>query len=483
VPLGSGERSTASRGQLHQVQLDSWADKPTLWVVGHKRVLSNKVTRKDYGKLVARMTKAEFWLSRGIRSLIFEKGKWKIGVDFAKKVQEKVVRLAPHRHNQQKLFYNPKYNKLYIGEPDSGPTGKAYRQLIVIDPEGKGRGKLLNLPFSALDLVFGMNGMAHLRTTDLIVRYDSVTWKEIPWDYGEEIAKRATSALVMPSAGTVCFHQGGMSVNAKGYLIVACGNRLGTKTDGHVEKIQTYGKPYTPVLYPGRIISSTSCSVHIWDKHGKVVHKDAIAGLLQTDGVFLDAKNDIYVMMTPSRVLNGKRYFNRMSETLVKFKPGRARIVSSKGAPIPLPNPPKKSPQGMRGNGKIWMDGAEWFYGGVGFAGFNGAGCACWRASFQLDYFGRSFAPEPYQYRVAVLDSNGNLILHVGQYGNVDSSGPKSLVPLGGDEVGLFHANYTGIHTDRRLWIADNGNARIVSVKLNYHRTEKISLEDVEDKK
>ena len=78
-----------------------------------------------------------------------------------------------------------------------------------------------------------------------------------------------------------------------------------------------------------------------------------------------------------------------------------------------------------------------------------------------------------------MLDSSGNLILRVGQYGNVDSAGPKSLVPLGGDEVGLMHACYVDTHTDRRLFIADAGNQRVSSVLLEYHANELIPLHTV----
>jgi hypothetical protein len=38
-----------------------------------------------------------------------------------------------------------------------------------------------------------------------------------------------------------------------------------------------------------------------------------------------------------------------------------------------------------------------------------------------------------------------------------------------------------GAHTDRRLFIADLGNARIVSVKLGYHLTERIALKTVKE--
>ena len=72
-----------------------------------------------------------------------------------------------------------------------------------------------------------------------------------------------------------------------------------------------------------------------------------------------------------------------------------------------------------------------------------------------------------------MLVSNGNLITRIGRYGNVDSAGPKSKEPLGGDEVGLFHPCFVGALTDKKVFISDIGNERIVSVNLGYH-TEKI---------
>jgi hypothetical protein len=118
----------------------------------------------------------------------------------------------------------------------------------------------------------------------------------------------------------------------------------------------------------------------------------------------------------------------------------------------------------------------------------HGGGCACWFSRFTLDYFARSIAPEPHQYRVAVLDSAGNLITRIGRYGNVEDGrplvlkgGPASPRSIGGDEVSLVHACFVGTHTDRRIFIADLGNARILSVKLGYHAEEKVALKGVPD--
>ena len=140
-----------------------------------------------------------------------------------------------------------------------------------------------------------------------------------------------------------------------------------------------------------------------------------------------------------------------------------------------------------------WVEGAEWLFGGADWFGFNsskcpGGGCDCWSSRFCLDYLARSFVPEIDRYSVAVLDRNGNVITRVGRYGNVDDGkplvldgGPPTPRSIGGDEIALFHAAYVGTETDRRLFIHDAGNARILSVKLGYHAEERVALKEVKD--
>ena len=489
-------------GQVYQIALDSWSDPPTIWVVGRKhRATQFEVQHTAAG--FARMSNPALW-KMGIRALRRTEGQWKVACAFDALTAKAVVRLAPPRHNIQQCYVSPKTGKLFLGEADSGPTWKAYKQLLEINPE-TGRVKPVNLPFNALDVAFDRDGLIYLRTTDVVARYNPETWREVPWDYGSELrqvtsggygrAVPVVSGLIMPSRSPVCFHQGGMSVSPKGYLIAACHNRV-TKSDRRSaaqDKAVIYGKPYKPRIYPGREESSTSCCVHVWDRHGKVVYEDAVPGLPMIDGVFMDERDDIYAMATPTRVHDGKTYFNPSSSTLTKFRPKRGKIVTGgKGrSPLPLSEQARSNrPPDLYRLGPTWVDGAEWFYGGVGWAGFNVSVCGCWFARFALDYFARSVAPEPDQYSVAVLDSAGNLVLRIGQYGNVDDGvplvgkgGPSGPRRLGSDEVGLFHACFVGTHTDRRLFIADHGNARIVSVKLGYHATERVALKDVPEGK
>jgi hypothetical protein len=58
----------------------------------------------------------------------------------------------------------------------------------------------------------------------------------------------------------------------------------------------------------------------------------------------------------------------------------------------------------------------------------------------------------------------------------VAKGGPAATRSLRGDEVALFHPCYLATHTDRRLFIADPGNARILSVKLGYHAEERTKV-------
>ncbi len=326
----------------------------------------------------------------------------------------------------------------------------------------------------------------------------------MPYDYGEEMKGvgfssgrdgRQTSlvgALVLPANRPGCFHQGGMGVNARGDLVVSCYNvnkpayRKDEQGDiQSVAKMNTEGRAYVPKVFPGR---KRWQEVHVWDKHGQVVHEDAAPGSTMMDGIAVDNKRDVYMMISPNRVLDGKPYFLERAETLVKVTPGEAKFVAAgkKSVQVPIAEKPAEHPDLFRG-GPQWVQGAQWMYGGVGFGGFNsskgGGGCACWHARFTLDHYGRSFAPEVDHFSVAVLDTAGNLVMRIGQYGNADDGvplvadgGPPNPQAIGGDEVALFDAAYVAAHSDRRLFVADGGNARIISVKMDYHTSQHVDI-------
>jgi hypothetical protein len=514
-PLGPAENmGFEASGHLYYVEVDSWAKEPTVWVVGRKHFprgaefhFSGGYTRNDLS--------GTMW-EAGIRIQRKVKGKWQPVRMFGRDAKKKVVRARPARHNVQRLIVHPVTGMLYVAEPDSAPTMKASKQWLAIDPDS-GRIKTMELPFNAMEATFDLDGLLYLRNTDMIVRYRYPEWREVPFDYGLQrskqgndggIAGRTTSVisgLHMPSTSPVCYHQGGIAVSAKGDIIASCAYRYVGISSGRLKgRGGEHREVYEPTLYPGRMVSSTTPCIHVWDRHGKIKYEDALPGVGQCDGVGIDVKGNVYVMTAPTRAYGGKRYFNEMTQTLLKARAKGSKIVlAGKHAPVKLQKSqwPDRPPDFMHPRG--WITNAEWLYGGVGFAGFNmighGGGCACWFSRFTLDYFARAIAPETHQYRVAVVDTAGNLITRIGQYGNVQDGVPAGTPwqqrrrkddgpfdgeppgqrPIGGDEVSLMHACFVGTHTDRRIFIADYGNARIVSVRMDYHSSERVALKDV----
>ena len=473
-------------GQTYQLTFDSWTDEPSFWIVGRKYIpgpddrAAGGIRNMDFTKL---------W-EGGARKVQLKNGKWEVVFEVPEMAKKDLVRIAPPHYNIQQLYFNPKSERLYVGEPDSAPTGKAWCELIEIEPESA-KSRIVKLPINPQDIAFDINGLIYLRTMNVLSRFDMASWKEVPFDYGNEkpsvgkdggiggVASPVISAIMLPAKNAVCYHQGGMSVNVNGDIAVACHNGLNTvkNTEAPSDDIGETAQ-YKVAEFPGRLVDTKSVCVHIWDKFGNMKSDDVVKGTPQTDGVIIDKDCNIYMLATPSRHIEGKALDDEMSSTLIKFgKESKGKFITDdKRSPIALdPAQQPKRPSEMKG---LWVEDYEWMYGACGFGGFNGmnGGCACWFVRFKLDYFARSFVPEPMQYSVAVLDSAGNLILKIGQYGNEDSKGKNSKEPLGGDEVGLFHPCFVETQSDRRLFIADIGNEKIMSVKLKYEVNEILSF-------
>jgi NHL repeat-containing protein len=485
-------------GQAQKAAVDFYAPQTTIWMVGRKATVTTAEANWMGGGGI--WSHLGGWAGRGIRLFKWKDNKWRRTFDFAGTAHKKVVRLDPPSFSRSRLYVNPATGKLFVCEEQTG-AGKSFYSVMRIDPR-TGRIKEVRLPFDAEDIAFDINGLIYMRTDREVMRFNPQTWREVPWDYGEERAvvrfassgsipsTPAVSALPIPGRRPVWWHSSGMWVSPKGHLAVI--NNIPGKKAAKNAKDKYFAagvsKAYKPFVYPGRAGNRV---VMIFDKHGKLVKNDAVPGLTNCDGLGIDNDDNLYAMVAAPRILDGKRHFNEKSETLMKFTPGKVKFLSSGRASVALPDNlrPKRHPDITKyGISRTWAEGAEWRYGGVGYGG-QGGSCTCWHARFQLDYFARSFAPEVRHFSVAVLDKSGNLILRIGRYGNVDDGvplvkkgGPVAPRPLGGDEVSLAHAAYVGVHTDRRLYIHDAGNSRILSVKLGYHATESIKLKDVAGK-
>ncbi len=435
---------------------------------------------------------------RGLLLLALENGEWSLERDLLDEAAKSITRVSPAVFNRQRLAVNPADGMLYLIEGDTS-HGKAFKQVIRIDPQ-TGRTRAIDLPMSSEDLAFDPDGHAYLRSSGMIVRYDPDTWREVPFDYGEEHERhnygsgggersaRVLSGAIFP--GNRGWHHGGMHISAKGDIVISALYSV-EERERRSESVHT-AEGFQPRMYPGRRYDYGGrfggTLVHVLDRHGQMVHADAVPGLPATiNGTAIDERGDIYLLHAAPAVIDGERHFNDHAGTLMKVTPGDNRLLAPSGAPVPLTERPDR-PLDVRASlsASAWVEGAHWMYTGVGWGGFNaGTGCACPNARFALDYLARSFTPEIDRYNVGVLDSAGNLILRVGQYGNVDDGvplvergGPPNTRSIGGDETSLMFAPYVATHTDHRLFIADPGNARIVSVKLGYHVDERVALKD-----
>jgi hypothetical protein len=486
-------------GVQHEVFVDCFADPPVVWVVPGTGDTAEKLLQLRASYSPSQYRRGP-WMNTHYRLYTAEGGRLIKRADFAEDVAKAVGRVTPPQApslDRQRLYVHPLTGDLYLAEGDSG-VGKAVRQLLKIDPD-TGQVSFVDLPFTSEDLAFEPEGRICLRTDRQVSRFDLRTWREIPWDYGGEWERPGfdgdggtlAGALALPGTGRPgCFHLGGFAISPKGHMAISCYNvqALDVRIPGAFGASFAAGKPYTAPQYPGR---TRWGEVHVWDKYGRMVYEDAIAGLPMTDGLAIDKDDHLYALVAANRVLDGQEYLLERAETLMKFAPRRGRFLSTrKELPTPLPaaDGPKRPFDVAKGfAGQAWVEGAEWMYGGVGFGGFNsskgGGGCACWNARFALDLFARSFATELNRFCVAVLDTNGNLIMRIGDYGNVDdgvplvkAGGPANPRPVGGDEVALLHPSYVATHTDHRLFIADYGNYRILSVRLDYHASERVPL-------
>jgi hypothetical protein len=496
IPLDVGDVGEVFEdGPATRVAVDFWAEQPTIWVA-----------RPGHGLMYGTTD----WTKNGVVILTERNGKLVTLRDFPQESLKATQLFLEPRLSRPRIYFNPGNRKVYAAEPDNPCIvykKKEFRRATLINPETGRVERMEELPFSAEDMAFDQDGTAYLRTKDIVVRYDSQTWREIPFDYGvdkEAVAHTdvkigsAISGIDLPSqlAGG-WWHMGGMSVSTRGHIAVTCYNTTPVATGVGSEKFVAAKntKKYSPKLFPGR---EPNWCVHVFDKRGRLLIEDAIPGSTQLAGIGIDRDDNLYAMTLGQRVYNGKAYDNIISCMAFKARPKVTKVLCAGRQPIPLvpETQPHRDPDIHGGPyGAGWFENAEWFYGGVGsaakFLPCFGGGCWCEHSGMMLDEYARSFIPENDTYRIAVLDANGNLIVRIGRYGNVDDGlplvkegGPANPRAIGGDEVALFLPRFCATETDRRLFVTDAGHGCSISaVKLGYHVEERVALKDVSDQK
>lgn len=226
-----------------------------------------------------------------------------------------------------------------------------------------------------------------------------------------------------------------------------------------------------------------SSFVRLWDTDGRLLTGNAVGNLNRGNGVAVDAAGNIYAAFAdalPAAQVQGSACtlyglarpyaaadFHSVG-TLLRFDAGSAYPLSSTAATSPGASLPAGA---LALSNKRHVTGAAWGWGGLD----NQAcvPCACHHVRYDMDYFARHWIPANYLNAVVVLDANGNVITHLGRYGNVDDS--EGDLRSGGDGL-RFAWMKAAAASDHALYVADRANRRILRATLSYKAEGTIPL-------
>ncbi len=230
----------------------------------------------------------------------------------------------------------------------------------------------------------------------------------------------------------------------------------------------------------------TGSSVWTYDATGEFRDECAVIMRWLINGVHLDEDGRIYLVNASPRVRGGRFFLQDKGGRYGVEKPKkrnrqpftgtlmrtRAKDVRYKmaGAAIKMDQNPDRPaelathgfPDTFREKTSLaWVDGAEWFYAGA--SPIKSTGCSCQKLSFYLDWYKRSYVPEAYRHSIGVVDTNGNLIMHHGEFGNFDDAAG---MPKGGKPIITFNRF---VSASDNYMVFDDFNERFPVFKINYH--------------
>lgn len=348
--------------------------------------------------------------------------------------------------------------------------------------------------------------------------------KEVPYDYGIQTqAERQHNwlgALPVKDQPGAKFFQDGFGVNMRGDVAEQCNiyfipkmaeagwaaadaGRAVRDAKGQgsgpsaysdflraIEDAEKRGEQvYSIARSPGLPLAGGT--VWTFENSGKLRDECAVIASKLVVGTQIDEDGFLYFANSRARIIDGKPFllqrggnlgtgemldrYNKtpVTYTYVKARPNKVRWLL-RNAAVPLePKPtrpgdlvafgPFGSPE--MGGGEAWVEGVEWMY-----AGYSPAvpdGCTCPSTRAHLDWFKRSYLPESYRRSIAILDTGGNVVMHLGRYGNYDDA--LAMKP-GTQDIVLTQPRFIS-GTDKYLCF-DTWGEGIVVLKLNYHAEE-----------
>lgn len=223
------------------------------------------------------------------------------------------------------------------------------------------------------------------------------------------------------------------------------------------------------LLPDGRIlIYNSSYILKVFDSTGALLRDSLIFPINQSGGLKNDPEGKIYtgiLLRSPEHVIPAEyaNYWPYTSATgaVVKFDPDSGGSINYSGISNPTLRTAAKAL-------KVYPQPLSPFTGCQPLQVYSPSGstcCLCRSPRFDVDPYGRLFMPHTVCASVSVADNEGNTLAEFGEYGNVDSRGPGSLVP--GPVFPMAWPTAVAASEDY-LYITDLVNARLMRVKMNY---------------
>ena len=346
-------------------------------------------------------------------------------------------------------------------------------------------------------------------------------YPEVPYDYGVNALGWIGILPTKDQAGAKGF-QDGLGVNMRGDVASECniyyvpkwedevreealaGNAARLKAGvwseeenaykawlRKVEDAQKRGEQVYAIRHrPG--IPLSGGTVWVYQRTGELKRQCAVLAGVLVNGVQLDedlavyfvngrpkADNDKPFLYGKGGILGAGTRISPFTGTLIKTKRDQECRVLLASAKVKLEPQPDRAPDllalsfmedAYMGKGSwCWVEGAEWIYAGAG--PMSPVGCSCPRQHLGLDWYKRSYVPEGYRRSIGILDTAGNLIMHLGRYGNFDDApGGPSGAKAGGEDIGMMLVRFVSA-TDNFLVYGD-WDEKLVALKLDYHAEE-----------
>jgi hypothetical protein len=336
--------------------------------------------------------------------------------------------------------------------------------------------------------------------------------KEVPYDYGIEAKDGLLGVIPVKDQQGAKTFQDGLGVNMRGDVAENCNiyyipkmedvgktfalegsnsrddyNEEGNTFADFERSIKEMEKRGEQVYFIRRQPGIPLAGATIWtfDWNGELRKECAAIIGRHIAGVQMDEDGRLYFVTARTRqygstpflggkggtfgALDDKTNRNPFTATLLKTQNDKVLFVSKNGA-VPLDPPPTRPTDFADG---FWVEGSEWLYAGA--SPVVEGGCTCPTLRFHTDWYKRTFVPEAYRHSIGILDTNGNLIMHLGRYGNFDSGlGADSKIPVGGDNIAMLMPRFVS-GTDDYLVFYDWGE-RVAVLKLNYHAEELVPI-------